>query len=197
MVPSRTVQVYTAASGLKPIDSTASNLAELISEMHENGIDFNSDTQKAVIANGPMKDHTLEMMTAELPRGSFIMTVVQKEGKGGLDIPEPGTPNERNQVVKAIGDLIRESESQEAADHFNAGKVYHRKKLEELRTLVQQWENGSSQVEDGVTGTVSTEGIVELRPDEETVIAHVQRISSQLKDVKASKNLPKAKELRS
>jgi hypothetical protein len=190
--PSRIVTLYTNQTGLVEIKSQAKTFGELVDEINDTDVPFNTETQKAVIANGPHKDHTLEMMSAELPTGSFVLTIVQKEGKAGLetiDTPNTGIPNERNTLLRTIKDFIKEAKGDEAKEHFNAGKKYHLLKLKEIRSLIESWNTNVQQLEEGLTAATDEDGTSVMNPTEGFVKTHINRIVSQLSDVTAGKNL--------
>jgi len=124
----RKIKIYSTATGIAVVESSATNWGQLKNELADKGYSVSNMT---AVEN--KNNSNLELDEANLPDGEFVLMLAPKKTKsGGLSYSEI-----RQQIKQAF-----EDDKKAAHEHFNAGnKNYTNKSKDELESLLSSWEN--------------------------------------------------------
>lgn len=119
----RKIKVFSTATGLKIVESSAVTWGELKEEL--SNADVSVSNVKAVENK---TNTTLELDDARLPESDFVLMLSPEKTKSGGYA----------EVRKTIQDIIS-NYGDSARSHFNEGKNYTIKPFSELETLLTEW----------------------------------------------------------
>lgn len=129
----RKVKVYSTATGLKVIESSATTWGELQADLDNNNVSYSGMN---VVEN--VNNSNLTLDEAKLPESDFVLMLTPKKTKSGADLPYKEVRAKIQQIIAEYGD--------EAKAHFNVGKNYTMKSTADLNALYNSWTGGSTPV---------------------------------------------------
>lgn len=128
----RKIKVFSTATGLKIVESSAVTWGELKEQLSNEDISVSN-----VKAVENKTNTTLELDDAKLPESDFVLMLSPEKTKSGGYL----------EVRKTIQDIILQY-GDSARSHFNQSKNYTIKPFSELESLLEEWHEMANNLDD-------------------------------------------------